>query len=184
MLTLMPTIMMLLVADFALSQVNKTGIHIYSASTKLQNDVYLLDAALEYHLNADVIEALDSGVPLTFELTIDIKQRRKYLWNDTLASLSQRYQIAYQALTQQYVVTNVNSGVQNSYSSRNTALLSMGRITDFPLLDAGLLNKKESYYVSMRLALLISELPAPMRPWAYIDGDWRLKSDWYEWNLN
>jgi len=158
------------------------GLTIHSASTHLEKGVYLLDAQLEYVLSKVAIEALDSGVSLTFDLDIEVYKPRKWVWNDTVASLSQRYRIVYHALSKQYIVTNLNSGVQNSYASRNTALLTMGRIENIPLIDKKLLGG-EGRWVRIRLSLAINELPAPLRPWAYINSDWRLKSEWFEWQL-
>ena len=158
------------------------GLYIHSASTHLQDGVYLLDAQLEYVLSKVAIEALESGVALTFELEMEVFKPRKWTWNKIVASLSQRYRIVYHALSQQYIVTNINSGVQNSFSSRNTALLTMGRLTNIPLIDKKLLGGP-GRRVRIRLSLAIDELPAPLRPWAYINSEWRLKSEWFEWQL-
>jgi len=158
------------------------GLYVHSASTHLKDGVFLMDAQLGYVLSQVAIEALDSGVALTFELEMEVYKPRKWAWNESVASLSQRYRIVYHALSRQYIVTSLNSGVQNSYSSRSTALLTMGRLTDIPLIDKKLLGGS-GRWVRIRLSLAIDELPAPLRPWAYINSDWRLKSEWFEWQL-
>ena len=159
------------------------GLKIYSASTQIQESVYQLDAQLEYALSQAALDALESGVPLTFELEVDIVQPREWMWNKTISSYDQRYQVAYHALTQQYIVTNINSGVQNSYSSRKTALLTMGRINNYPLIDVNEVKIRDGYKGRVRISLLINELPAPMRPWAFINAEWSLTSEWFEWDL-
>lgn len=159
------------------------GLRVYSASTQVQDDYYQLDTHIEYDLPPVVIEALESGVPLIFELEVDIIDPNEWLWNKVVVSYDQRYQVAYHALTQQYIVTNLNSGVQNSYSNRKTALLTMGRISNYPLIDAESIEIKQGYKGRVRVSLLINELPAPMRPWAFINSDWNLSSEWFEWDL-
>jgi len=159
------------------------GLKVYSASTQLQEGFYQLDAQLEYALSQSALDALESGVPLVFELEVDIVKPRKWVWDEVIASYDQRYQVAYHALTQQYIVTNLNSGVQNSYSSRNTALLTMGRINNYPLIDADEVKVDSGYKGRVRISLLINELPAPMRPWAFINSEWSLSSEWFEWEL-
>jgi hypothetical protein len=160
------------------------GLRVYSASTELWHDMYYLDAQLDYDLSQAAIDALDSGVPLTFELEAEIFQPRKWLWDKSLASFNQRYQVVYHALTQQYIVTNINSGIQNSYSRRNTALLTMGRINHLPLVEKKALPEDENYRVRLRFSLDINALPVPMRPWAYINSEWLLASEWFEWELD
>ncbi len=159
------------------------GLRVYSASTQLQHDIYYLDAQLDYDLSQTAMDALDSGVPLTFELEVDIYEPRKWLWDKSLASLTQRYRVAYHALTQQYIVTNINSGIQNSYSRRNTALLTMGRVIDLPLVEKKLLPANGNHRARLRFSLVINALPALMRPWAYINSEWLLASEWFEWEI-
>jgi len=161
----------------------REGLSVYSASTVIQDGMYYLDAQLEYDLTETALEALESGVALTFEMEVEIYRPRKWWWGDTLTSIDQQYQLVYHALTRQYIITNLNSGVQNSYANRNTALLTMGRIIDFPLMAQNELPDNGDYRGRIRLSLLISELPAPMRPWAYISADWRLQSEWFEWEF-
>ena len=160
------------------------GLRIYSASTQLLDDIYYLDAQLDYDLSETAIKALDSGVPLTFELEVEIYKPRKWLWNKSLFNLKHYYQVVYHALTQQYVVTNLNSGIQNSYSRRQTALLIMGRVNDVPLVARSSLPGQDDYKVKLRLSLDIGSLPAPMRPWSYLNSEWLLASEWFVWELD
>jgi hypothetical protein len=160
------------------------GLQVYSASTYPQGGMYYLDAQLDYGLSRAALDALDSGVPLIFELEVEIYTPRKWFWDKTLADYNYRYQVLYHALTQQYIVTNINSGIQNSYSRRNTALLSMGRIHNLPLLEKKKIPEGEKYLGRVRVSLDIGALPAPMRPWAYINTDWLLASEWFTWEIN
>jgi len=159
------------------------GFTVQNVSTELDEDVYLMDAQIKYQFSAAAIEALDSGVPLTIELDIEVFQPRKWMWDDNIAGLKQRYRIAYHALTQQYVVTNLNSGAQSSYQNRNVAIHMMGNIRRLPILDRHLVKEDEHYMARMRASLVINELPAPLRTWAYLASEWRLSSEWYEWPL-
>ena len=159
------------------------GFTVQDVSTELDEDVYLMDAQIKYQFSAAAIEALDSGVPLTIELDIEVYQPRKWMWDDKIAGLKQRYRIAYHALTQQYVVTNLNSGAQSSYQNRNVAIHMMGNIRRLPILDRHLVKEDEHYMARMRASLVINELPAPLRTWAYLASEWRLSSEWYEWPL-
>lgn len=159
------------------------GISITHAETALVDSVYWLDATIAYDLSEPVIEALDKGVPLTFLLEIDVTRMRDMLWDEDLATLQQRYQLQYHALTDQYLVRNLNSGAQHALPTLGIALSVMGTVIDLPILDRKLLQPGERYLVNLRAALDIESLPVPMRVIAYFSSDWRLASAWYTWPL-
>lgn len=159
------------------------GLSVSRASTRLVDEVYHLDARIHYGFNAPVLEALESGVPITVEVEIEVVHPRRWIWNETVYSLSQRYRIRYHALTRQYLVTNLNSDVQLSYPTRAAALRAMGTIRDLPILDRRLLKVGERYQGQLRASIVLSALPSPLRVWAYLSRAWRQESDWYTWPL-
>jgi hypothetical protein len=155
-----------------------------SAAIRLVNEVYHLDARLELVLGQEVVEALESGVPLTFEMQIEILQQRALLWDSTVATLSQRHVLVYRALSDQYLVTNLNTKQQRSYPSRRAALADLAELDDFPMLDRRLLKVGAAYVVRLRTRLDIESLPLPLRPVAYLSSAWDLTSEWHAWLLN
>lgn len=152
---------------------------IQSAQTYLANGVYQLEATIDYSLSNEAKEALNSGIILTIELIIVIQQERWYLWDKTVASLNQRYQLKYQALTDEYVVKRLNPGTRDTYPNLTAALTALGQIVNFPLLDKHLLKADKTYQVYVQTYLDIEALPVPLRPAAYFSRQWRLISDWY-----
>jgi hypothetical protein len=159
------------------------GFVIRSAGTVLVDKVYQLNAKIRYRFSDEALDALDNGVPLVVELAIEIERKRDYIWDETVASLRQRYQLAYEALTQRYVVTNLNSGADTYYAKRAAAIRALGDVVHLPILDAGLLNPKEQYSVNLRASLDLDALPVPMRVVGYFSSNWRLASEWVSWPL-
>jgi hypothetical protein len=153
------------------------------AETRLENSVYRLSTAIDYHLSSKVLEALNNGLPLTFVLEINVVRQRDYIWDENVASLEQRYELQYHALTKQYLVKNLNSGSVRGLPTLEVALSVLGTVIDLPILDKKLLQPDEHYLVNMRAALDIEALPVPVRALAYFSSDWRLDSDWYSWPL-
>jgi hypothetical protein len=154
-----------------------------SAGTVLVDKVYQLNAKIHYRFSDEALDALDNGVPLVVELDIVIDRKRDYVWNETVTSLRQRYQLSYEALTQRYVVTNLNSGADNYYGSRAAAIIALGDVDKLPILDAGLLNPEEKYVVSLQASLDLDALPVPMRVLGYFSSSWRIASEWVSWPL-
>ena len=173
---------MLLVLCFYASLAN-ADITIRSVETTYKDKVYLLNANIEYQLSQPAIEALKNGVPLILLLDIEVEKQRKWWWSKEVATLEQGYLLIYHALTENYLVTNLNSSAQNNYRSLNAALEALGHIRSLPILDEKLLEPNAKYFVNVRMHLDIESLPAPMRPFAYLSSDWRLESDWYSWPL-
>ena len=153
------------------------------AETILQDDVYLLQARIDYQLSKEAINAIKNGVPLIFAMDIRVERQRKWWPDKEIATLTQNYLLLYHALTEKYVVHNLNSGIQENYINLDTALWSLGYINNLPLIDANLLEPGDEYTIELRTRLDIESLPAPMRPLAYISSDWQLQSDWYSWSL-
>ena len=162
---------------------DKANFNIQSLETLMRDRVYLLNAHFDYNFSKDAIEALEHGVPLLILVDIEILSPRWWWSDETLAKLEQGYLLLYHALSESYVVHNLNSGTQNNFITLQQALGSLSEIKELPILDANLLNSKKDYYLRVRTHLDIESLPAPMRPLAYISSDWQLSSDWYEWPL-
>ena len=153
------------------------------AEFTVSNKVYELSARIEYRLSEKVLEALESGVPLFIALDIEVKKHRKWWKNATIALLEQRYLLLYHALSEKYVLNNLNSGAQQNFSSLPSALDALGTIRGLPLIDQNLLDSKGEYFVRMRTYLDIDSLPPPIQPIAYLSSDWRLESEWHQWSL-
>lgn len=172
-----------LLVALLLVQSARADFTIRSVETQLQNEVYLLNANIEYSLSEAALEALQNGVPLIVLLDIEVEQKRTWWLNKTVAELQQGYLLLYHALSEKYIVNNLNSGAQENYDSLRNAIAALGRIQNLPIIDAQLVNRDNRYTVSLHTYLDLEALPAPMRPLAYISSQWRLESDWYTWPL-
>jgi len=153
------------------------------AETALVEDVFRLNANIDFHLSKEAKEALQSGVPLVLEIQIQVLRERPWVWNALVAKLTQRYRVHYHALSQRYLVKNLNTGVQSSFRTLDGVLLVIGTLKDFPMLDKHILESAQSYIGKLRADLDIEALPTPIRLWAYSSPKWRLGSGWYEWQL-
>lgn len=159
------------------------GFTIRSVDTVLREEVYLLNSRIDYAFSEEALKALQSGVPLILLVDIEVERMRPWWLNENIATLQQGYLLIYHALTEKYIVNNLNSGAQSNYSNLDSALTALGRLDSLPILDANLLEAEQKYQVRLRVRLDIDSLPAPMQPLAYLSPQWRLESDWYTWPL-
>ncbi|VAW96187.1 Probable proline rich signal peptide protein [hydrothermal vent metagenome] len=159
------------------------GFTIRSVETNLVDKVYTVSAQIDYQFTDVAIEALQNGVPLLILIDIKVDRERNWWLDKNIAELQQGYLLLYHALTEKYLVNNLNSGAQENYDSLSSAVAALGQLDNLPLLDANLVSKDNRIIVRLHTYLDLEALPAPMRPLAYISSQWRLESDWYEWPL-
>ena len=166
------------------TQGHADGFNVLTAETILKEHVYLLEANLDLEFSADALDALRSGVPLIVLINIEVLKDRNWWLDKTIAKLEQGYLLLYHALSEKYIIHNLNSGAQQNFISLSSAIHSLSNLHDFPLIDKNLLDEDDDYYVRLRTYLDIESLPAPMRPIAYISSQWQLESDWFSWPLS
>jgi len=166
---------------FATTQVF-ANFSVRDAKTYLTDDVYYLDADLNYALSEEAIKALHNGVTLTLRVTIDI-ERESWL-NRRLARLKQRYTLEYSTLSEQYIVKYLNlEGLEENFPNLESALEALGEVRKLPLIDKSLIKSNETYWVRLRNYLDIEALPTALRLVAYFSGEWRLSADWFKCSL-
>lgn len=153
------------------------------AGTQLRDGVYFLDALIEYRLSSEARSALQSGLPLTIRVEVELLKHRHLWFDNEEAALHQRYQLEYHALSERFTVQSLNSGDQTSFSTLYAALDWLGHIEHLPLIDAALIEPGHEYYLRMRAVLDAEKLPGPLRLLAFWRRDWSLGSDWYRWQL-
>ena len=162
---------------------NADDFRIKQVETHLVDGVYLLNAQLKTELGEDTLEALYNGVPLTIVMDIEIVKHRDMLWDERIASLQGRYQLQLHALSDHYILKNLNSGATRTFRNLDSAILGLGIISDFPMIDSYLLDPGQEYWVRVRARLDIEALPSPLRPLAYLRSLWDSDTDWYTWPI-
>jgi hypothetical protein len=171
------------VGSAAAAQEDAGHFEVRSASVELRSGVYFLNAWIEYRLSSDSRAALESGVPLTIRIDVELVHGRRFWFDNTQATLRQRYQLEYHALSERYLVHNLNSGEQASFSTLFSALNYLGRVQDLPLIDAALLAPARAFSVRLRAVLDVERLSGPLRLLAFWRRDWSIASEWYQWPL-
>ena len=169
-----------MVTVFEAGSVYAEGFVVEQASVVLKDDVYYLNAQIQVELNKQVMEALDSGVPLTVILEIEICQKRAWLWDEVVTSFKRRYKIKFHALTEQYIVQDLKNDALGAYPTFYSAMRAMRNIENLPIIDKAKLEKNRSNILRLRGRLELDSLPAPLRLNAYLSTRWWLGSDWFE----
>lgn len=145
-------------------------------------DTLHLQASARVRLPATVQAGLDSGVPLTFVLSLRVLEPRSWLPDKTILERKRRYKLTYYELTRHYRVHAVEVDVSRNFRSLSSALAGLGQLGQISfeldeqqaqqLRDAGLEG-------SLDMSLSKSALPLPLQP--IIRSSWTLMSEEYRW---
>lgn len=144
---------------------------------------YLLNAEVNYQLSTKALEALQNGVPLFWEIELQIRQPRAFLWAKTVAQAQIRYRLQYHALLNLYRVDNESAGVVANVSSLAAAFDLMANVTNFHLTDNADFAPTPDTVAAIKIVFDRNALPLPLRPVAYLNQQWYLSSDWSLWPL-
>lgn len=180
--------MMLVAAGFAAiearAQDDEEGaFDVRTASSELVDGVYYVNALIDFRLSSEAFEALESGVPMIVHIEVDLIRVRRFWVDDEEVDVQQRYVLEYHALTQRYLVRNLNRGDQASFATVSAALSYMGRIERLPFIDAALLAPGRSYDARIRAELDTDEFSGPLRLLTFWRRELSLSSDWFRWRL-
>ena len=182
----MVAIAALLLASVVMAQdpVEREGyFEVRSASTNLTSGVHTLDARLQLVLSSEALNALNSGVPLTIELQLQVIRVRRFYIDSIDAELAVRFELEYRPLSERYIVRNLNSGDQDSFATLYSALNNLGRIQGLPIIDESLLIPGREYRARLRALLATEQYSAPLRLLFFWRDEWHITSEWFEWML-
>jgi hypothetical protein len=145
---------------------------------------YSLNATINYPLSPRIIEAIDHGVPITFNQELQLTDTFPLIgpywqWKSTLWSYTLRYQLRYHALSKQYVLVALETSKQRNFPSLETTLNALGAIEALNLPSEQLLDTN-NITLQIRSDIDIHALPTPMRPGALISDKWQIGSPWVD----
>ena len=147
------------------------------------NNELRLDAEIIYELNSEVREALINGIPLMFQVEVQVVTDKKWRLDKVVSSVVKTYVLRYHALSKQYVLESLETGDSDSYPDLQSVLAQQGRVSAMYIAETEYLKDQENYIVQLRARMLSNKLPLPLRMKSYFSPKWRLSSGWYEWPL-
>jgi hypothetical protein len=153
------------------------------AQVTLDDEVYELDARIDLQIPDDARKAIEAGLTLGLHYEIELTRVRRYLPDPAVAYLEQRYQLSYHALSQRYLVRNLNSGEQQDFGTFAAAIDRLDSLNGLPILDKSLVEPGVEYEGRVRAVVDMSTAPAGLGWLLFWTDDWSATSEWYEWKL-
>jgi hypothetical protein len=153
-----------------------------SAFLERQDNVFQLNATLAFELPEGARQAINDGVVMTLGLEIVLRRARRFWFDEAVATLVQNYQLEHRALSERYLVRNLNSGEQTSFPTLDSALDALRVISSLPILDQSLIEPEQEYEISLRASLDVRTMPDVLRFVLFLADDWRQRSERYLWS--
>ena len=170
-------------ATFAWPAFADTRLEVTSASVVVDEGVYELDATLALDVPEAGRRAIEAGLTLRLVYQIEIARVRRYVPDAEVASLEQLYELSYHALSQRYLLRNLNTGEQQDHGTLQAALDNLADVRGLPLLDAALLEPGSPYEFRVRAELTLRTAPDTLSWLLFWADDWSATSEWYAWTL-
>lgn len=160
-------------ADFKVSEIK----------AEFKKRALMLNGKMDLIVSPKVEEAISKGIPLEIEIDVRLYRQRRFLWAQELDRWTLHRQIRYHALSGQYIVSDKSQtpAISETFTTLQEALHFLGTLSAVELPLSVAPDQEATHRVSVRVALDIGSLPAPLHPVAYTSLTWRLNSGWSTW---
>jgi len=146
-------------------------------------DRLVVNAVFDLTLTEETERAVNQGVPLVVLMEFAVIEDG-WLWERRRVRYQSRSRLRYHALSDHYIVDVAGSEEFETFRSLNDALKHIGTVKalvlDWSSFTRGRVRPGE---IDVRSRLDINALPAPLRPTAYLSGEWQLGGDWTRWRV-
>ncbi|MBV2234114.1 MAG: DUF4390 domain-containing protein [Sterolibacterium sp.] len=143
---------------------------------------YVLSAEFNIDLGPRLEEIVTRGVPLYFQLELEITRDRWFWPGEHIAGRTLNYRLAYVPLSRQYRLSGA-SGLSQDFAKLADALRFMGRTAALPVAERSALKPGETYQAALRLALDRQQLPKPLQLDAIVNKEWTVDAKILRWQF-
>lgn len=170
-----------LAALFPLRAPCADGLGVARAQLEADGDAYRLDSQLQIDLPPALVDAVDHGVTLEFEVVFTLVRPRTFWFDATIVERRELRQIAFNNLTRYY---RVSLGAASESAERlEDALAALSTVRMPRVFAASSLESGKRYRAQLRVSLDWSHLPKPLQVSAITSRAWRVAPGELEWEF-
>ena len=161
----------------------KNPITISNLASAAKDDLIYLSMQAHFNLPDFLIDAVNTGIKLTFIADIEMLNKRSMLPNKKVLDLEWHKDLHFYSLTRHYVVDDVTFNRQANFNSLENAFTFLGHYESLPITEQPLLASSQATHTRVRIKLSRANLPLLLRLKSYILYPRPLSSDWHQWSL-
>lgn len=143
----------------------------------------VLDASVLFQLNANITEAVNHEVPLTFTTEIELNETYSLIGFEiprNRVTIQYESQLNFFGFNKIYVITNKRNQKVQSFSNLSEALKTMGTLSNFYIANLAELHPDTLYTIKLRVSLNKWKLPTPLIIESMWNPAWELDSGWHQ----
>jgi len=151
----------------------------------MQNRGLQLAAGIDLRLSSEVLEALQSGIPIVISVDLRLGRRYRYFARE-INTRSYHWIINYLPLSERYTLAHAVTGEVSSYPRLRMLLTDMRQPLAYPWAQEEAQDAAQQpawsdgrHQLQVRVRLNRLRLPAPLRLPALISSQWRLQDGWH-----
>ena len=140
----------------------------------------LLHISLEGGFHRELLEAVESGIPITITYYMKLYRKRGLWFDEEVLSKTIKHIVKYDALKKQYRVSEINGIFSNMKLTKHepTMVRWMSEIEGQPLIPFHLLQPNEEYYVRAMADLKAVKSPFPLSHIPFLASLWDTGTPW------
>jgi hypothetical protein len=140
----------------------------------------LLHVDLEGGFRQDILEAIETGIPITITYHLKLYRKRDVWFDEEVLSKSIQHMVKYDALKKQYRVSEMNGLFSSIRVTKHqpTMVRWMSAIEGQPLIPFHLLQPGEAYYVKAMAELKAVKSPFPLSHMPFLASLWDTGTPW------
>jgi Domain of unknown function (DUF4390) len=128
----------------------------------------------------DILEAIDSGIPITIAYHVRLYRKRGLWFDEEVLAKTIKHTVKYDTLKKQYRVSEINGLFSNMKVTKHepTMVRWMSAIEGQPLIPFHLLQPGEEYYVKVMADLRAVKSPFPLSHMPFLASLWDTGTPW------
>ena len=131
-------------------------------------------------LTPALIDAVDHGIPLVFQMEAELKRSRWYWMDEVVYRARVDRRLTYNALVRNYRVSDAANG--RNFVKLDDAVAYIARPAEWRLPQEQA-KTGDAIEVAIRFRLDPAFLPKPFQVVSFGDRDWRIDSDWRSFRM-
>ena len=156
------------------------GAEVHPPVLTQNSEAVILTSSFGLKLSPALVDAVNHGIPLVFQMEVELKRSRWY-WTDEILYRTQiNRRLTYNTLVRNYRVSEGSTG--SNFLNLEDAVAYIARPVEWRL-PAGQAKTGEMIDVALRFRLDPAFLPKPFQVVSIGDRDWRIDSDWRNFRL-
>ena len=156
------------------------GAEVRAPAIAQTEDAVVLTGNFSLVLTPALIDAVDHGIPLVFQMEAELKRSRWYWMDEVVYRARVDRRLTYNALVRNYRVSDATSG--RNFVKLDDAVAYIARPAEWRLPQEQA-KTGDAIEVAIRFRLDPAFLPKPFQVVSFGDRDWRIDSDWRSFRM-